>query len=69
MVAGDPYELRIVLPGEGQRDVASVAVSPDDQAAGVKIAHKTEKGLLRATIDSPASRDVAWVVTFKADAK
>lgn len=64
VVAGDPYELRIVVPGENWK-VASVEVSSADQGAGVKIANKPSTGGVRVGIDSPASREVSWTVRFR----
>lgn len=64
VVGGDPYELRIVVPGENWR-VASVDLSPEDRAASVKIANKPATGGVRVEIDSPNSREVNWSVRFR----
>jgi hypothetical protein len=63
VVGGDPYELRIV---PGNRWLAQAAeVSAEDQAAGVNVSFKESDGLIRATIESAASREVVWWVRFK----
>ena len=65
VVAGDPYELRIVVPaGKKSWGAAAVSVSADDQAAGVKASLRRDSSHLRATITSPASRAVQWRVQF-----
>jgi hypothetical protein len=65
VVADDPYELRIVVPGgEKAWHAAAVSVSADDQTAGVKAVFKQDGLRLRATITSPASREVQWRVQF-----
>ncbi len=70
VVGGDPYELRLVLPASGKQwSAVSIELSPDDRAAGVRSLFKTEEGLVRATINYPVSRDVAWAVRFKAETK
>jgi hypothetical protein len=71
LVGNDPYELRIAgLHDGGRWHVASVAVSADDQAAGVAIAAKpavdSEKGWARIAITSSKSRDVRWTIRFEA---
>jgi hypothetical protein len=65
VVANDPYELRIVVPaGETSWRAAAAGVSADDQAAGVKASLRQDGPALRATITSPASREVKWQVQF-----
>jgi hypothetical protein len=65
VVAGDPYELRIVVPaGEKSWRAVAASVSADDQAAGVKATFRQDGPRLRATITSPISREVKWRVEF-----
>jgi hypothetical protein len=61
VVTGDPYELRIAA--EAAAEV--IAMTPDDQAAGVKTVFKQSEGLVRPTIESPVSREISWAVKFK----
>jgi hypothetical protein len=57
VVAGDPYELRIIAP-EGWTVNST-------QASGAEIQPAAQsEGLVRATIRSPQSREVAWTVKF-----
>ncbi len=70
VVGNDPYELRIAGLNDGGRwKVASVAVSAEDQAAGVTIASKpavaNEDGWLRVGITSKESRAVRWTIKFE----
>jgi len=71
VVGGDPYELRVATHTTGGLWRASVAeVSPEDRAAGVSIEivgseAKQERGLVRATVRSPKSRQVQWTVRFE----
>ena len=70
LVGDDPYELRIAgLDDEGQWQLASVAVSAENKAAGVVIMPKPaapgEDGWLRVTISSKRSCAVQWTLTFK----
>ena len=65
VVANDPYELRIVTPaGERSWQVASVGVSPEDQAGGVAAGFKLDGQRLRVKLTSPLSREVRWTVHF-----
>jgi Alpha galactosidase C-terminal beta sandwich domain len=61
VVGGDGYEMRIV----GDATPSTVAVSPEDKAAGVKVSFTQDGQLLRVKIESPVSREVAWSVVFK----
>jgi len=62
LVGGDPYELRIAGSGRA----ADLELSAADRAAGVKAAIVSEAGgLVRAKIESPVSRVVAWSVRFE----
>ena len=70
LVENDPYELRIAGLADGgkQWKLASVAVSPEDQAAGVTITAKpvvaSEEGLVRVMINSKTGREVKWTIHF-----
>ncbi len=65
VVGGDSYELRTVaLAKDKGWLVKAVEVSDDDKSAGVKIRFKERNGLVRATIESPVSRDVSWSLHF-----
>lgn len=65
LVAGDPYELRIVVPvGERSWNASAASVSAADRAAGVDIAFKQDGPKLRVVVNSPACRDVKWQVEF-----
>jgi hypothetical protein len=65
VVAGDVYELRVVAraPG-GAWSLARAEVSAGDTAVGVTITASETKGLVRAIIRSPVSRDVEWTLRF-----
>ena len=70
VVAGDPYELRLALPDGGSVwQAAQVELSPADRGAGVRATWKAAGGLLRATLESPVSREVEWVARFPVPAK
>ena len=65
IVSNDPYELRIVVPTTPNTWRAqSIRVSAEDIQAGVKAEFKQAGAELRATIASPASREVRWSVRF-----
>jgi hypothetical protein len=67
VVGGDPYELRIVAgPGWTLEDFA---VAEADRTAGVRGSATQSDGLVRATITSPAGREVGWAARFKKDGK
>jgi hypothetical protein len=66
LVAGDPYELRIVARSSAEHWTAgAVELSAKDKAAGVKAALKQEGELIRIRLESPESREVDWAVRFK----
>ncbi len=67
VVGGDPYELRIIPSSSGRKEwtLEAVAVSDEDQAAGVRITRKQADGLARVTIASPTGRAVSWSVRFQ----
>jgi hypothetical protein len=61
VVGGDPYEMRMVVgSAEDGWTVKAANISALDQGAGVRLAVKQAGGLVRATIESPADREVAW---------
>ncbi len=67
VVADDLYEIRIVasMGRRGNWTVANAVVSAQDAAAGVKIRLLSQdRWKVRVRIDSPASRDVHWSITF-----
>jgi hypothetical protein len=63
LVGGDAYELRLAW-GLRATSASGVSVSADDMAAGVKASFSQRGGLVRVRIDSPATREVRWRVTF-----
>src|SRR5262249_3321204 len=66
VVGGDPYELRIVVGSASKGwTVAACAVSAADRDAGAGITVKQAEGLVRARIESPASREVRWSLRFQ----
>jgi hypothetical protein len=66
VVAGDPYELRVVAPSQPKSWKAVKAeLSPDDLAAGAEIKLAQTDACVRATIRSPKSRAVSWKMTFE----
>jgi hypothetical protein len=69
-VGNDPYELRIVVPtGENSWLASEVSVSAEDAAAGVKAEFKQDGPKIRATLTSPASREVHWQIQFTGPAR
>jgi hypothetical protein len=66
LVAGDPYQLRIVLPaGDASWRARAVTFADADAAAGVQAELKQDGPQVRATITSPADRRVIWAVKFE----
>ena len=66
VVAGDPYELRIVAPAAAHLALNNLVIS-SDTTGGVPGAQGTaaQSGEdVRVTLTSPASRRVGWTVTF-----
>ena len=59
IVGGDPYELRIVLPDKTWT-APKVTASENTQ-----VSFAQDNDLLRATIQSPQSAEVGWIVRFK----
>jgi hypothetical protein len=65
VVAGDPYELRIVTPTEPLKwEGLSASVSSEDARAGVSIAIKSSEPNVRVTILSPTQWRCSWAVVF-----
>lgn len=62
IVAGDPYELRIVCPRALQ--VAAIGLATEDSDAGVTANFIRSEGLVRVKMSSPGSREVGWSVRF-----
>ncbi len=70
VVGGDDYELRIATyTPAGLWQAATAEVCAEDRQAGVTIEQREEAGLVRATVRSPASREVHWQVSFRADTR
>ncbi len=69
VVGQDPYEVRVSIPTGSRLTTQDVQVSTQDQDAGVRVNFTEQKGLLRATITSPTSREVSWSVLFRATQK
>ena len=64
VVGKDPYEMRIQSPDTTWM-LAGVAVSEEDQAAGVTITNSSAAdGLVKVRITAPANREVRWSVPF-----
>ena len=67
VIGGEAYELRMALPATSQKwKVARAEVSPDDAAAGAAIKFAESDLGARATITTPADREVNWKVVFTA---
>jgi melibiase-like protein len=65
VVAGDPYELRIVTPtGNQSWKAASAEISPEDRQADVRISVRDAGPNVRVRIEAPANRQVRWQVRF-----
>ena len=60
VVGNDPYELRIALPARGNWKAVKAAADGADIKLGTP-----EKALIRATITTPASKTVAWRISFE----
>ena len=66
VVGGDAYELRIVAEAGGKVFAANaIEVSAKDKSAGVRASLALDGKLIRATIDTPTSRDVSWKLKFQ----
>ena len=67
VVANDPYELRMVVPiSQNSWRAQALVLSAEDGRAGVQSEFKQDGPKLRATLTSPASREVRWHVKFAA---
>ena len=63
VVGGDPYELRIAKPASGEWKLVEATAG---EAGGVSVAVVGDEASgWRVRIDSPANRDVQWVVRFE----
>jgi len=70
VVAGDPYELRLLTTSSaGAWKAASAEVSQTRPGARVKTSIKSDGDLCRVTIISAASGEVKWKVVFEGPAK
>lgn len=65
VVAGDDYEIRIVLPeGKTQWRVKGTETATADRKKGVRITGRRDEALVRVKIESAESREVKWAVSF-----
>ncbi len=67
IVAGDPYELRVIRPRTPPSSwtLKSAGVNDADRAAGVRVSAVTEEdNLVRVRLDSPESREVNLSLRF-----
>ncbi len=66
VVAGDEYELRIVVPtGDRSWLAQEIQVAEGDIEAGVTTQWQQDGPKLRARLKSPVSRDVQWQIRFR----
>jgi len=66
VVAADPYELRIIVPDDGESySVTEAGVSPVDRDAGVQVTWKQTGPNVRVNIHSQNSRTIDWSVRFR----
>ena len=66
VVGGDPYELRIYAPAQPHAwQIAHAAVSPADDAGGVRTSATQEGNSVRVSVTCPQSRKVDWTVAFR----
>ncbi len=66
VVAGDAYEVRVLTRSTaGAWKAASVELSEADVAAGAAAKMKVDGEIVRVTIDSKTSREVAWKLVFE----
>ena len=66
VVGGDPYELRIYAPVQGDSwRAGSAEISDVDRKAGVAIKTEQAGPEIRVTIDSPENRRVSWKIGFQ----
>jgi hypothetical protein len=59
VVANDPYELRVVS------DLKATHLAVTGLKAEMKLSRKQDGDCLRATIESPVSGEISWVLAFK----
>ena len=66
IVRGNPCELRIALRGTTRSwRLKSATVSAEDAGAGMTVFFAQADGWARATVKSPANRDVRWELGFE----
>jgi len=66
VVRGDPLELRVALRGRTKSwRLKSATVSAGDAGAGVTVSFAQADGWARATLKSPANREVRWELAFE----
>jgi len=67
VIAGDPYELRIMGLNDGGHHWALVSAEAgaEEKTAGVKVSVKEDANLLRVTIRSSVTRAVEWTIQFQ----
>ncbi len=63
LVAGDPYELRIVLPRKGRPFRLDSITARRNKAKVARV--RQEGNLLLVTLEAPKSGETAWSVTFR----
>lgn len=68
VIANDPYEIRVAGLADGGRrwDAVKAVIADADIAAGVGVSLEKSSELLRVTIKSPTTRDMAWHIDFTA---
>ena len=67
IVANDPYELRVTLPGGGPpwRVKTADATGKGKSGGVITISVKSEPGLARITLTSPAGGEIRWRLRFE----
>jgi hypothetical protein len=66
VVAGDPYELRIVVPVRDKSWIAKTATAAtNDTASDIKVQFNQSGPNIRARFTSASSEDVKWTVLFE----
>ena len=64
-VGGDPLELRILLPEEGQSwNDGEVVLADEAAAAGVRASMSREGAVVRLRLESPDGRSIPWALQF-----
>ena len=66
VVAGDPYEMRIIVPaGEESYRITGAKASSDDSGAEVQVTAEQNGPKIRIRIESTTSQTVDWSVQFR----